>query len=138
MVFIGGWSSPAHLTKAELQKHVAKTMTAYGNAWRMAPEGIPTYTWDEPSHGGAGAGGDLCPECLDAYRQKHGEPLPKDRNDGTYYRYITIAEGEMMEAYKRLAAEWVRQDPRRSLRPYGVTNEGSGLQEHPLALSRCR
>ena len=97
----------------------------------MAPEGVQTYIYDEPDH----LRDEKCPQCIAEYIRQYGGEVPKKKTDPGYYCFAKIMDEAMIDALLRKGKIW--KDTCSKMKVWGMTNEGGGLMEHALFMSRA-
>ena len=133
---IGQSSQAAHQTEAQTREEIRKSQEFFEYAWGMAPEGIQTYIYDEPSHYENGKG--QCVQCQAEYAKRYGGAVPKVFGDKTapgYYRFARIQEDAMIDSLIRKGKMWKNTNSKMKL--WGFTNEGMTLLDSALFMARA-
>ncbi len=126
-----GYSS-SHKTDEQFQQDVKTSQKYFEYCWGMAPDGIQAYVYDEPGHLDFVKN---CKICNAEYTKQYGGEAPKEKTDPGYYRLAKIMDRAFTDALVRKGKMW--KDTGSKMKLWGLTNEGSGLMEHALFMSRA-
>ena len=121
----------SHKTDEQFQQDIRASQGYFEYCWAMAPDGIQTYVYDEPGHLDFVKD---CPQCNAEYIKQYDGQVPKEGEPG-YYRLAKIMDRAFIDALVRKGKIW--KDTGSKMKLWGLTNEGSGLMEHALFMSRA-
>jgi hypothetical protein len=125
------FSHDFHLSGEKLRADVHEAVAFIDSLWDMAPRGILTYIYDEPSHV------DKCQVCHDEYAARYGEPIPEKPQDHGYYRLQQIKEEAMIRSLQEKSALLHELNADGRMATIGFTNEGGGFVSSALHLARA-